>query len=98
MVARRFRALAEPARLHVLHALETGERSVSDLAEGTRIAQGTLSKHLQVLHEAGFVVRRRDGQFVYYQLADEQVLRLCELMCGRIEAEVHSVRGAITRR
>ncbi len=97
MVARRFRALAEPARLKVLHSLEGGERSVSDLAGATRIAQGTLSKHLQVLHESGFVTRRREGQFVYYQLADEQVLRLCELMCGRIEAEVHSTRGAISR-
>lgn len=98
MVARRFRALAEPARLHVLHTLEQGERSVSDLADETGIAQGTLSKHLQVLHEAGFLIRRRDGQFVYYQLADAQVLQLCELMCGRLEAEVHTVRGAITRR
>jgi DNA-binding transcriptional ArsR family regulator len=97
MVARRFRALAEPARLKVLHALKDGEHSVSDLTGTTLFAQGTLSKHLQVLHESGFVTRRREGQFVFYQLADEQVLRLCELMCGRIEAEVHSTWGAISR-
>lgn len=98
MVARRFRALAEPARLHVLHALEGGARSVSELAEETGIAQGTLSKHLQVLHEGGYLKRRRDGQFVYYELADAQVLQLCELMCGRLELEVDAVRGAIAGR
>lgn len=97
IVARRFRALAEPARLHVVHALEGGARTVSELAEETGIAQGTLSKHLHVLHEGGFLTRRRDGQYVYYELADAQVLQLCELMCGRLEAEVDSVRVAIRR-
>ncbi len=32
------------------------------------------------------VRRRKDGLFVYYVLADANVLRLCELMCGRVTA------------
>lgn len=96
-VARRFRTLAEPARLLVLHRLEEGESSVSALAERIRMPHGTLSRHLQVLYEGGFVRRRREGQFVYYQLADEQVLQLCALMCDRLGTEVESAREALTR-
>ena len=97
-VAGRFRALAEPARLAVLHALEHGELTVTELVEATGMAQGNLSKHLQQLHAAGFVSRRRDGMFVFYALADEDVLALCELMCGRLEGEVEAVRALLGRR
>lgn len=92
-VAGRFRALAEPARLAILHSLEDGERTVTELVEATGLAQGNLSKHLQQLFAAGFVTRRRDGLFVLYALADDHVLALCELMCGRIEGEVEAARA-----
>lgn len=96
-VAGRFRALAEPARLAVLHALEDGERTVSELVEETELAQGNLSKHLQQLHAAGFVTRRRNGMYVYYALADDQVLALCALMCGRMEDELEASRALFGR-
>ena len=92
-VAGRFRALAEPARLAILHALEDGELTVTELVEATTMGQGNLSKHLQQLHAAGFVTRRRDGLFVRYALADAQVLALCELMCDRLEDELVESRA-----
>ena len=98
VVARRFRVLADPARLGILHVLQVGERTVTELVEATGLLQGTLSKHLQTLHDAGFVRRRRDGQFVYYALADERVLSLCEQMCGRIEDETDAARQLLRRR
>lgn len=98
MVAGRFRALSEPARLAILHALEDGERSVTELVEATGFAQGNLSKHLQQLHTGGFVSRRREGLFVLYALADDDVLALCELMCGRLEADLEGVRATLTSR
>jgi DNA-binding transcriptional ArsR family regulator len=98
VVARRFRVLADPARLGILHELQAGERTVTELVEATGLLQGTLSKHLQTLHDASFVRRRRDGQFVYYALADERVLSLCEQMCGRIEDETDAAREMLRRR
>ena len=98
VVARRFRVLADPARLAILHELQTGERTVTELVEATGLLQGTLSKHLQMLHDASFVRRRRDGQFVHYALADERVLVLCEQMCGRIEDEADAARELLRRR
>lgn len=96
LVAGRFRALAEPARLAILHALEPGELTVTALVERTGLAQGNLSKHLQQLRAAGFVSRRREGLFAYYALADERVLALCTLMCDRLEDDVDAVREVVS--
>jgi ArsR family transcriptional regulator len=86
LVAERFRALGEPARLGILQSLRDGERCVSELEADTGLNQANLSRHLQVLTSGGMVRRRKDGLFVYYALADANVLRLCELMCGRVTA------------
>jgi DNA-binding transcriptional ArsR family regulator len=94
-VAARFRALAEPARLAILHALQDGEQTVTTLVERTGLAQGNLSKHLQQLYAAGFLTRRRDGLFVHYALADDGVLQLCSLMCDRLDEDVEAERAVL---
>lgn len=83
-VAERFKVLAEPARLSVLNELSGGPRNVSELIEATGLNQANLSKHLQMLHAHGFVRRRREGLFVIYELADESVFTLCDVMCGQL--------------
>jgi DNA-binding transcriptional ArsR family regulator len=88
MVAERFKALAEPARLQLLACLRQGERSVNELVEATGFGQANVSKHLQLLHVHGFVSRRKEGLFVYYALADKSVFKLCDIMCGRIEVQL----------
>ncbi len=98
MVAGRFRALAEPARLGILHSLEGGPLTVTELVKRTGLGQGNLSKHLQQLHAAGFLARERKGLFVYYALADDDVLALCEIMCGRLESDLTSARETIAAR
>ncbi len=90
MIAERFKALSEPARLQLLTALQSREMSVNELVEETGLGQANVSKHLQVLHALGFVKRRKEGLFVYYALADRTVLKLCDLMCGRIEAQLEA--------
>ncbi len=97
IVAERFKAFAEPARLQVLYALRSGEMSVSELVEATGLGQANLSKHLQVLHAAGVVARRKDGLFSYYMLADKDVLKLCDLVCGRLEKETTQRQKALGR-
>ncbi len=94
LVAERFKALAEPARLHILNALRGGERTVSELMEDTGLGQANASRHLQLLHALGFVERRKEGLFVHYRLADDRVFQLCDLMCGRIAAEARE-RGEL---
>lgn len=98
LVAQRFRALAEPARLQILDALRRGEMTVTDLVDETGLGQANLSKHLQMLHSLGFVTRRKEGLFVYYGLADRDVFRLCDIMCGKLEAETSARRKVLARR
>jgi DNA-binding transcriptional ArsR family regulator len=83
-VAERFRALGEPARLRILNALRNREAAVGELVEATGLTQANLSKHLQMLYSLGFVKRRKQGVFVYYGLADDDIFRLCDIMCGRV--------------
>ncbi len=87
LIAERFRALAEPARLRILDALRDGEQSVSDLVDATELGQANVSKHLQLLYSLGFVDRRREGSWVYYRLAGQDVFDLCDIMCDRIARE-----------
>ena len=98
LVAGRFRALAEPARLQLMNELRGGERTVGELVEMTGLATGNVSKHLRLLHAAGFVTRRKEGLYAYYGLAGDDVFRLCDIMCGRIEAETERRRKALARR
>ena len=96
LVAERFKALAEPARLQILNALRSGEMTVGELVDATELGQGNVSKHLQLLHSVGFARRRKEGLFVYYALADKSVFKLCDLMCGRIAAEVDTQRKLLS--
>jgi ArsR family transcriptional regulator len=98
VVAERFKALGEPARLRILDALRAGELAVGALAERTGLNQANLSKHLQMLHGLGFVTRRKDGLFVYYGLANGDVFLLCDIMCGRLPAARGASAGGRARR
>jgi DNA-binding transcriptional ArsR family regulator len=86
LVARRFRTLGEPYRLRILQALESGEMSVKDMVSALEGNQPNISKHLQILHEAGLVGRRRAGNTIFYSIIDPMVFKLCDLVC-RSEAE-----------
>lgn len=88
LVADRFKVLADQARLRILSVLRDGEQSVTDIVDRTGLSQANVSKHLSLLHHVGFVRRRKEGLYTYYALADKDVFRLCDVMCGRIEAEV----------
>ena len=98
VIAARFKALGEPARLQILNALRDGEMTVTELVDTTALGQANVSKHLQSLYAAGFVGRRKEGLFAYYFLADKDVLKLCDLMCGRIEQELSTRRKAFASR
>jgi DNA-binding transcriptional ArsR family regulator len=87
LVAERFKALAEPVRLQLLQCLRDKPKTVSELVEETGFGQANVSKHLQILNGLGFLDRKKEGLYVTYSLADKSVFQLCDIMCGRLEAE-----------
>ena len=68
------RALSDSKRLCVVERLADGERSVSDLSRDIGCQVPNMSQHLAVLRQAGIVATRREGNTVFYRLADPQVL------------------------
>lgn len=98
LIAERFKALAEPARLNILNSLRGGEKTVSELMAETRLGQANVSKHLQLLHAHGFVDRRKEGLYVYYRLADSTVFQLCDIMCGRLVEEARARSDLLSAR
>jgi len=81
LVAHRFRLLGEPVRLRILQVLEHGERTVNEIVEILEANQSNISKHLGMLHQGGLVSRRREGNSIYYLIADPVIFRLCEIVC-----------------
>lgn len=66
-----FQLLADPTRRRIVEALLPGERAVNDLVAEVEIHQSGVSRHLGVLHEAGFVTVRPDGPKRFYSLRPE---------------------------
>jgi DNA-binding transcriptional ArsR family regulator len=59
---RAFSALADPTRRAILARLALSEATVSELTAPFELSQPTISKHLKVLEDAGFIERGRDAQ------------------------------------
>jgi ArsR family transcriptional regulator len=74
------RALADPKRLCVLQSLAEGELSVRDLSDRVGCHVPNMSQHLAVLRNSGLVLTRRDGNAIYYRLADPRILEACRLL------------------
>jgi rhodanese-related sulfurtransferase/DNA-binding HxlR family transcriptional regulator len=70
------KAFASPRRLELIDLLAQGSRSVEELANASGQSSANTSQHLQALHAAGLVTRRRDGVRVRYALAGDDVLAL----------------------
>ena len=66
-----FQTLADPTRRRIVESLRSGERPVNDIVEEAGIHQSGVSRHLRILHEAGFVSMRPDGQRRLYSLRAE---------------------------
>ncbi len=97
LVAARFRVLGEPMRIRILEHLREREASVQELTEEIGSSQQNISKHLGVLHQAGVLSRRRDGNFVRYAIADEGVFALCDQVCGGLERQVSALGDALAQ-
>lgn len=76
------KALASQRRLMVLCRLGSGELSVSALQGALGISQSALSQHLAVLRGEGIVTTRRDGQTIYYRIADPAAGRIIETLAS----------------
>src|SRR3954466_9497586 len=73
-----FAVIAEPNRRAILSLLLSSERSVGEIERRLRLSQPSVSKHLRVLREAGFVESRIEAQRRLYRLKPEPLMELDE--------------------
>jgi len=73
-------ALSDPTRLELLEYLSGGERCVCEILPAFQRSQSTISKHLNILHEAGILERKVDGKRTLYRIKDPQVFDLIRMV------------------
>lgn len=71
--------IAHPARLAILLTIGNGEACVCHLEALLGKRQAYISQHLMALRDAGILLTRREGRFIYYRLRDSRLLNLIEL-------------------
>jgi ArsR family transcriptional regulator len=100
-LSRRFKALSEEHRLHIVaHLLQHGEVCVCEAEHFLGVSQSTASRHLRYLAAERLVEDRRDGQWVFYRLAEPQdeghallVEMLRDLLSDRTVADAEAVEA-----
>lgn len=85
-----FAALGNDVRLTVVRLLTKGEKCLCEIAPQFHQDQSVICRHLQQLERAGLVLSRRDGQRIFYRLADHRSVRLLKTAQDIIE---HPGRG-----
>ena len=88
-------ALASGNRLQLLEFLAQGERSVEQLATMTGMSVANTSQHLQGLRQAGLVVPRKEGKFVFYAITGSDVVQLYGALRHVGEARVAEVERLV---
>ena len=66
-----FQVIADPTRRRIVESLRAGEQQVNDVVQQLDIHQSGVSRHLRILHDAGFVQMRTEGQRHLYSLRSE---------------------------
>ena len=74
-----FKMFGDSTRVKILHALELNELCVCDLAALLGLTKSAVSHQLKALRLSNLVKFRRDGQVIYYSLADDHVKTILEM-------------------
>jgi len=74
------RAMGNVTRLQILHILRERSMSVSEIMETLDLSQSMVSRQLSVLRSVGVVSGQRDGHVMRYQLTDETIGEVCDLV------------------
>lgn len=96
-----FQALADPTRRRIVEALRHGEQQVNDLVARAGIHQSGVSRHLRILHTAGFVSLRPEGQRRLYSLKPEPFRALDQWLAryrDLWEARLDRLEGALEKK
>ena len=75
------RVVAHPVRLQIIHFLEDGEKTVTEIHQALGIAQAYTSQQLNLMKSRGILASRREGNQVYYRIENRNVLKIIHCVC-----------------
>ena len=84
LAAETFRVMSAPMRLKIINCLCNEEKNVGQLLDEINTTQPNMSQHLNTLHKAKILGRRREGVQIYYRIINERVVTLCRAVCTQI--------------
>jgi DNA-binding transcriptional ArsR family regulator len=96
-IAERLKALADPTRLKILHSLEEGELTVTEILEQVGGSQANVSKHLGLMRRVGVLESRREGVNVFYRVIDPAAFAVCRSVCDALERRADSEHKLLRR-
>jgi len=87
-------ALADPTRLEIVEFLGDEERCVCEIFPAFGKAQSTISKHLNVLYEAGILERRMEGKRTLYRVRSPRIFELLKEVDARVLDQISEMKEA----
>ena len=71
---------SHPKRLEAINVLREGEMTVTELSQKLGLTVGNLSQHLSMMKERHILLSRKEGNMVYYRIANPKLLRCFDMM------------------
>ncbi len=86
---------ANPTRLRMFCSLQSGPRTVSELANEAKVSLQNASQHLRLMRDKGTVTTHKEGQRVVYTIVDEQFLVGARMMKDALVGALHRKIGSV---
>ena len=83
------KAMGNPTRLQILHALRERPLKVGDIVQATELNQPLVSRQLNTLRNVGVVKCQRQGNEMVYELTDEDIGAVCDLVRRVLSTQMH---------
>lgn len=96
-LAKLLKALANPARLEIIEMLSQGEKSVEVIVQTTSLNFANASQHLQVLKNNNIVKARKEKQYVFYSLVNNEFLSLYQHIARYAVSEIAELERIMNR-
>lgn len=96
-LAKLLKALANPYRLEIIEMLSQGEKSVEGIVQSTNLTFANASQHLQVLKNNNIVKYRKEKQYVYYSLINDELLTLYQHVIKYAVQEIAELEKILNR-
>ncbi|MGC9292272.1 MAG: ArsR/SmtB family transcription factor [Acidobacteriaceae bacterium] len=97
-----FTIFAHATRMRIFCTLENGPKTVGRIAEEAEISNSNASQHLRLMRDRGAVVAERQGQSIYYRMADPRFFEAANLireaLAEQAEDRTHEVDYPVARR